>query len=823
MEEDHLSTLRGGEPSLEEYEVFRIYVQAAMRGFSRSPILGRLRNASEEALLLAGRCVRKAWEDKPAGMSPIGWLNALVYAVLIYKKGDAKNPSNYRPITCLNTCYKVLTAAINALLLKHLEGGSAFTREQRANKKGEWGCLHASLIDRAIVQDAQVGKRHPLSVAWLDYKKAFDSIPHAYIKWLLRAVNAPRFILRFVDRAMDRWGTTFHSQNATTRKIPVKNGIFQGDSLSPTLFVLAVGPLSYALNRFGPRMETSFGRTTGRTLQCNHLFYMDDLKLFARGTEQLSKLLRIVRSVSSVLGLELNLDKCAKAEYIPGGGRVAPSLMGIRELGEARTYRYLGIEQHFKNTGDGYNLLVAEAKAKVRQILSTDLSLGQKRLALSSIVVAKMSYFYMMTAGGKTKLVDSLKAATQLDTEIRAILSEEKAIYAKSCTSRVYLAAEEGGHGWPSMKDELENQVVASYAYLASMPELRPIWYFNEATRKSGKRSINTDVREILARYEVEVSGGNLCFYGDRDFLNQPRNLRKYLVNRIREYRAAERILQWRSKEVAGKVHRMENLNHYLSFRWLKRGCISSQNARIALGIQEHNILTRASAAAAAIRRSLGRNQSSLCRQCGKREETVEHVVSSCSKWLSNLYVERHDAALRVVYYHLATRYGLPTVHYSQELPHQAKSDSAELLWNVAIQTQRLMDHRKPDLVLIDSKNKQIYVVEISVASAVGIEQQHNIKFNRYAVNSRKQEDETKTPYERGPNLVDDMRQRYKMDVSFIPIVIGTTGEITYRTTKALEELPGMNRRKLEDVAERLSRAVVINTARIVKNHLAKK
>lgn len=87
---------------------------------------------------------------------------------------------------------------------------------------------------------------------------------------------------------------------------------------------------------------------------------------------------------------------------------------------------------------------MADVKSKITQILSSDLSLGQIRLALSSIVVAKMSYFYMMKAAGKMKLVVTLEAATQLDTEIRAMLSERKAIYAKSCTSRVYLAAKEG-------------------------------------------------------------------------------------------------------------------------------------------------------------------------------------------------------------------------------------------------------------------------------------------------------------------------------------------------------------------------------------------
>ncbi|VDD98078.1 unnamed protein product [Enterobius vermicularis] len=158
------------------------------------------------------------------------------------------------------------------------------------------------------------------------------------------------------------------------------------------------------------------------------------------------------------------------------------------------------------------------------------------------------------------------------------------------------------------MKDQLENQMIAFYVFLASMPELRPIWYFDEATRRIGKHSVNTDAREVLARYEVEVSGGNSCFYGDRDYLKQPRKLRRK----------------------------------------------AAKNARIALGVQERNIFPKASAAAKAIGKAVGNNRPNKCMQSGKTEETVEHVVSACSQWLSNLYVERHDAALRVIYYRLA-------------------------------------------------------------------------------------------------------------------------------------------------------------------------
>ena len=43
----------------------------------------------------------------------------------------------------------------------------------------------------------------------------------------------------------------------------------------------------------------------------NHLFYMDDLKLFARNDNELTVLLATVKNFSDDIGMKFGLDKCA--------------------------------------------------------------------------------------------------------------------------------------------------------------------------------------------------------------------------------------------------------------------------------------------------------------------------------------------------------------------------------------------------------------------------------------------------------------------------------------------------------------------------------
>ena len=74
--------------------------------------------------------------------------------------------------------------------------------------------------------------------------------------------------------------------------ININSGIFQGDSLSPILFCVTLIPLSKLLN------NTGYGYKIYDDI-INHLFYMDDLKLFAKNDEQLRGVLNIVKEISN--------------------------------------------------------------------------------------------------------------------------------------------------------------------------------------------------------------------------------------------------------------------------------------------------------------------------------------------------------------------------------------------------------------------------------------------------------------------------------------------------------------------------------------------
>ena len=60
----------------------------------------------------------------------------------------------------------------------------------------------------------------------------------------------------------------------------IKRGTFQGDALSPLLFIIAMMPLNHILRKCTAGYKLSKSQE-----KVNHLMYMDDIKLFAKNVK----------------------------------------------------------------------------------------------------------------------------------------------------------------------------------------------------------------------------------------------------------------------------------------------------------------------------------------------------------------------------------------------------------------------------------------------------------------------------------------------------------------------------------------------------------
>ncbi|KAK6056551.1 hypothetical protein COOONC_05941 [Cooperia oncophora] len=190
--------------------------------------------------------------------------------IVLIPKGnsEARGPGDYRPIACLNTCYKVLV------------------RSRYSRAQGSGAALHAHILDQTICKDA-LRRKNVLHTLWVDMTKAFDSVSHGAIKWILARAGVPYPTRRLLSAIMAKQSVqycgTHNGKMVKSEPLEVKKGVMQGDTLSPLLFCMAITPISAWLrNNISPyRTSTGAMMMLEGPLEINHLFYMDDLKVYS--------------------------------------------------------------------------------------------------------------------------------------------------------------------------------------------------------------------------------------------------------------------------------------------------------------------------------------------------------------------------------------------------------------------------------------------------------------------------------------------------------------------------------------------------------------
>ena len=310
------------------------------------------------------------------------------------KSNETNIPKNYRPITCLQTIYKILTSIITERTYNFLDNNNILPTEQKGCKRGSYGCEDHLLINKMLLENSRSSCKN-LSTTWIVYRKACDSVPHSWLLRVLELYKVSPTIINFLTIDMTKWKTNLHLNysdgSIICENLDINNGMFQGDSLSPLLFCLALKPLLYEMNdrRHGYKI---------REEKINHLFYMDNLKLYEKNDKGLDGLLNTVNKFSDNIGMEFGLGKCEKAAFIRGRLTSTSEIKlnedtSIRELDQKETYKYLRIDK-----GDGTQHAKMREKSRkecyrrVKAILHTELNAKNKLEAINTLAIPVVTY-----------------------------------------------------------------------------------------------------------------------------------------------------------------------------------------------------------------------------------------------------------------------------------------------------------------------------------------------------------------------------------------------------------------------------------------------
>ena len=220
-----------------------------------------------------------------------------------------------------------------------------FPTEQKGCCKGSRGTAELLYIDQHILDESKTRRKY-LAMAWIDYKKTYDMVPHSWIINSLKMYKMYKIsdeVINFIDKTMKTWRVELTAGGRRLAEAKIQRGVFQGDALSPLRFIIAMMPLNHI-----PRKCTAGYKLSRSQEIVNHLMYMDDIKLFAKNEKELEALIHIVRIYSRDIGMEFGIEKCAMLVMKSGkrhltDGMELPNKDKIKTLAENEPYKYLGI------------------------------------------------------------------------------------------------------------------------------------------------------------------------------------------------------------------------------------------------------------------------------------------------------------------------------------------------------------------------------------------------------------------------------------------------------------------------------------------------
>jgi ribonuclease HI len=172
--------------------------------------------------------------------------------VLLYKKGDRTDPSNWRPVNLTNAAFRVCEAVIHARLVGWSErilsdNAFGFRKGRRAE---DVSYLLANKLQRAN------RLRIPIHLVALDIAKAFDTAPHDQLLLSLVRAGLSMASVRVIA-CMLLGHTSMVGQQERSFVVHIRRGVLQGGILSPLIFniffdqglstsIPGILPLSYA-------------------------------------------------------------------------------------------------------------------------------------------------------------------------------------------------------------------------------------------------------------------------------------------------------------------------------------------------------------------------------------------------------------------------------------------------------------------------------------------------------------------------------------------------------------------------------------------------
>ena len=339
-----------------------------------------------------------------------GWMCPL------YKKKDKTEIENYRPITLLNTDYKLLTKTLSLQLVESIN--PMIHKDQASFIPGRSIFNHIRLT-KIMIQYAEAMEQNGAILA-LDQEKAYDRLTHNYLWKTLETFELPAHFIKTVKALYETAETKVIINGIISEPYTVKRGVRQGDPISCFLFNLGIEPLACMIRT---DKNISGYNIPGTNEQLIINLFANDTVLYLNEHDTLQTTTQILDKWCEASGAKFNKEK---TEIIPIGTKThRDKVIQTRKINQED--QPIGADVHIAKDGEAIRSLgawvgnVAEDKTPWETIMdkinkslrmwsNTGPSIFRKKL-IAQAVVGGRTQFITKAQGMPENIVETLTNA----------------------------------------------------------------------------------------------------------------------------------------------------------------------------------------------------------------------------------------------------------------------------------------------------------------------------------------------------------------------------------------------------------------------------
>ena len=162
---------------------------------------------------------------------------------LLFKSGKRENIRNWRPLTLLNTDYKIIAKILAERLKMVLP--NLIHSDQKGFVKGR-NISEANRILQDIIDYIDQEEEEDILV-FLNQQKAFDKVEWGWVDYVLNEFNFEENLRGWIKMLFNGAKTCIKTNGFISKYFPISRSCGQGCSIAPLIYILQIEPMSCAL------------------------------------------------------------------------------------------------------------------------------------------------------------------------------------------------------------------------------------------------------------------------------------------------------------------------------------------------------------------------------------------------------------------------------------------------------------------------------------------------------------------------------------------------------------------------------------------------